>query len=49
MAFEADYIYSGERHWMISRPNWNLRYDPATGANYPITDIATFPIPIGAS
>jgi hypothetical protein len=45
MAFEADYIYSGERHWMISRPNWNLRYNPATGANYAITDLANLPYP----
>jgi hypothetical protein len=43
MAFQADYIYSGERHWMIARPNWNLNYNPATGANYPITDLRNLP------
>jgi hypothetical protein len=45
MAFQADYIYSGERHWMIPRPNWNLNYNPATGANYPITDLRNLPYP----
>jgi carboxypeptidase family protein/TonB-dependent receptor-like protein len=45
MAFQADYLYSGERHWIISRPNWNLKYNPATGANYPITDLRNLPYP----
>jgi len=45
IAFEADYIFTGDRHWIISRPNWNLSYDPATGANYPFTDISKRPYP----
>jgi hypothetical protein len=44
-AFEADYMYNGERHWMITRPNWNLSYNPVTGANYPITDLSRLPYP----
>jgi len=45
IALQADYIYNGERHWMIDRPNWNLSYNPATGVNYPITDLSHLPYP----
>jgi hypothetical protein len=40
MGIEADYVFSGQRHELFSR-NSNLTYNPATGANYPNTTIAT--------
>ncbi len=40
MSFEANYVYSGGR---LEEPyntmNVNLTYNPATGANYPFTDV----------
>ena len=44
MAVEADYVYGGSRQ----RPddhNVNVSYNPATGINYPFTDIARRPFP----
>ena len=40
MAVEADYVYSQGRHEKDVLDNMNLTYNPATGANYPFTDIA---------
>ena len=42
MSFSADYIWQGIRHERNWR-NANLAYDPATGANYPFSDIARRP------
>ena len=39
MAVEADYVYKGGRQELYPQ-NINLTYNPATGANYPFTDIA---------
>ncbi|MBI3049424.1 MAG: TonB-dependent receptor [Acidobacteria bacterium] len=44
MAVEADYAYNGGRH-EVANENLNLRYNPATGANYPFTDISRRPYP----
>jgi hypothetical protein len=41
-AIEADYVFSGERSptWNSTGHNINVSYNPATGANYPFTDIS---------
>jgi hypothetical protein len=39
MAFEADYVYSQGRHEKDVIDNVNLTFNPATGANYPFSDI----------
>ena len=39
MAFEADYVYTGNRKLLVAI-NGNLAYDPATGVNYPYTDLS---------
>jgi hypothetical protein len=44
MAFEADYVYTGSRKRMTDMPI-NLTYNPATGANYPFSDISRRPMP----
>ena len=44
-AFEADYIFTGGRNELFTRPNSNLTYNPATGVNYPFTDISRRPYP----
>jgi hypothetical protein len=44
MMVEADYVYVGNRHLFTSM-NVNLAYDPATGANYPFTDLTKRPYP----
>jgi hypothetical protein len=44
MSVEADYAYTGVRRDQNSR-NQNLSYDPATGVNYPFTDISKRPYP----
>jgi carboxypeptidase family protein len=43
----ADYIYTGERKvsWNESGYNINLSYNPATGVNYPFSDISHRPYP----
>jgi carboxypeptidase family protein/TonB-dependent receptor-like protein len=47
MAVEADYVYVGghdERSTQgATRNNINLSYDPATGVNYPFTDVSRRP------
>ena len=40
MSVEADYVYSQGRHEKDILDNMNLTYNPATGANYPFTDIS---------
>jgi hypothetical protein len=40
MAIEADYVYSQGRHEKDVIDNVNLTFNPATGANYPFSDIA---------
>ena len=44
MSFEANYVYTGGRLEENS-VNANLSYNPATGANYPFTDISRRPFP----
>jgi len=44
MAVEADYVYTGLRA-QFRTVNVNLAYNPATGANYPFTDLSTLPYP----
>ncbi len=44
MAIEADYVYTANRAIMINQ-NINLSFNPATGANYPFTDISRRPFP----
>jgi hypothetical protein len=44
MMVEADYVYVGNRAQFTSM-NVNIAYDPATGANYPFTDIGKRPFP----
>ena len=44
MAIEADYVYTGTRGRQDDLP-LNVAYNPATGANYPFTDISRRPIP----
>ena len=46
MSASADYVFTGGRHEPTQPPvNINLSYDPATGANYPFTDISKRPFP----
>jgi carboxypeptidase family protein len=40
IAVEADYVYSQGRNEKEIIENMNLTYNPATGANYPFSDIA---------
>jgi hypothetical protein len=42
---EADYVTTRSRAELYTRPNINLTYNPATGANYPFTDISRRPYP----
>ena len=44
MAVEADYVFAGTRHEWESR-NVNLTFNPATGTNYPFTDVSKRPYP----
>ena len=49
MSVEADYVYAGGRDERTNQGsqlnNVNLTYDPATGVNYPFTDISRRPFP----
>jgi hypothetical protein len=40
IAFEADYVYSQGRNEKDVIDNMNLTYNPATGVNYPFSDIS---------
>jgi len=42
---EADYVTTRARAELYQRPNINLTYNPATGVNYPFTDISRRPYP----
>ena len=44
MSFEANYVFTGGR-LEENAVNANLSYNPATGANYPFTDISRRPFP----
>jgi hypothetical protein len=44
ISVQADYSYTGSRGLAYVR-NANLSYDPATGANYPFTDLSRLPYP----
>jgi hypothetical protein len=44
MAVEADYVYRGHRKISADLP-LNVTYNPATGANYPFSDISRRPFP----
>jgi len=44
MAVNADYVFVGARRDGVTR-NANVSYNPATGANYPFTDVAHKPFP----
>ena len=45
MAFEADYIFSKGENEKDVVDNVNLTYNPATGANYPSSDVSRRPFP----
>jgi len=46
IGIQADYTYTGSRHILVSPdPNMNLSFNPATGANYPFSDISRRPFP----
>ena len=45
MAFQADYAYNASRGEGFFSRNSNLSYNPATGANYPFTDLSHLPYP----
>src|SRR5258705_4780350 len=42
---EADYVTTRSRAELYQRSNINLTYNPATGVNYPFTDISRRPYP----
>jgi hypothetical protein len=44
MAVEADYVYNARRGDLYTQ-NVNLTYDPATGTNYPFSDVSMRPYP----
>jgi hypothetical protein len=44
MSVQADYVYTGTRGEGYTR-NANLSYNPATGANYPFSDVSRLPYP----
>ena len=44
MSVEADYVYTGGRR-EEGDSNMNLSYNPATGANYPFSDVSKRPFP----
>jgi hypothetical protein len=45
LAVTADYVYSQGRDEKDVLDNINLAFDPATGANYPVSDRARLPFP----
>jgi hypothetical protein len=45
MAFEADYIFNKGTHEKDVIDNVNLTYNPATGVNYPFSDVSRRPFP----
>jgi hypothetical protein len=45
MALTSDFNFVGARQERLDLSNLNLGYNPATGLNYPFTDVARRPIP----
>ena len=45
MGVTADYSFNGQRKDRVTGYNINLSFDPATGLNYPFTDISRRPYP----
>jgi hypothetical protein len=45
MAFEADYVYAKGENEKDVIDNVNLTYNPATGVNYPFSDVSRRPFP----
>ena len=45
LGFDADYVWTGTRGDRITQGNTNLNYNPATGSNYPSTDLTHLPWP----
>jgi hypothetical protein len=45
MAFEADYVFAKGKDEKDIIDNVNLTYNPATGTNYPFSDVARRPFP----
>ena len=45
MALTSDFNFNGARHERLTLNNLNLAYNPATGLNYPFTDVSRRPIP----
>jgi carboxypeptidase family protein/TonB-dependent receptor-like protein len=45
MGVSVDYSYNGTRKDRVQNYNINLSFDPATGLNYPFTDISRRPYP----
>jgi len=45
MAFEADYVYNGSRNEKIIMDNINVAWNPATGINYPFSNVSLRPYP----
>jgi hypothetical protein len=48
-AVEADYVFVGGRGERATQGNINLSYNPATGINYPFSDISRLPFPAWAT
>jgi hypothetical protein len=46
MAFEADYVYNRSRNEKSLQENINISFDPATGVNYPFSDVSRRPYPL---
>jgi hypothetical protein len=45
MALTSDFNFNGARNERLTLNNLNLAYNPATGLNYPFTDVSRRPIP----
>jgi hypothetical protein len=45
MALTSDFNFNGARNERLTLNNLNLTYNPATGVNYPFTDVSRRPIP----
>ena len=45
LAVDVDYTFTGGRKEEYTR-NQNVAYNPATGANYPVTDVSRLPFPL---
>ena len=45
-AVEVDYVYNGSRNEKVLMDNVNLSYNPATGVNFPSSQVAARPFPL---